>query len=115
MSTITKEYLTGGTANGRPIKVVATATPGTTVHTAHATAKDEVWLFATNTDSVERLLTLEFGGVSSPDDHIEINVPPHDTITVLNGVPLSSSLVAKAFAAAANVVMVFGFVNRISG
>lgn len=114
MSTIDKQFLSGST-NGRPIKVVQTATAGTTFHTAHATAKDEVWLFATNTDTVERLLTLEFGGVTSPDDHIEINVPPHDTITVLNGVPLSGSLVAKAYAAAANVIMLFGFVNRISG
>jgi hypothetical protein len=110
---ITKEFLSGST-NGRPIKVVATATPGTTFHTAHATSKDEVYLYATNTDSVDRALTVEFGGTTSPDDLIKATVPAGETILVVAGIPLSNSLVAKAFAAAANVITVHGYVNRIS-
>ena len=44
-TTITKTLLSGST-NGRQIKVAATATPGTTIHTATNTAgqMDEVWL-----------------------------------------------------------------------
>lgn len=110
---ISKEFLSGST-NGRPIKVAATATAGTTIHAAHATAKDEIWAFATNTDSVDRALTIEFGGVSAPDDHIKVVVPAGETIPVLTGQILSGGLLARAFAAAVNVITISGFANRIS-
>ena len=110
---ITKEFLSGST-NGRPIKVVATATPGTTLHTANATAKDEIFVFLTNTDTVEREVTIEFGGVTAPDDHMKFLVPPKETILAVAGVPLSNSLLARAFAVAANVITATGYVNRIS-
>ena len=110
---ITKQFLSGST-NGRPVKVAATATPGTTIHTADSTAKDEIYLFASNTDTVDRELTIEFGGTTAPDDTIKVPVPTKDTVLVVAGGILSNSLVVKAFAAAANVVIVFGYVNRIS-
>ena len=46
MATYTKRLLSGST-NGRPIKVAATATPGTTIHTAvtGTTDFDEVWIY----------------------------------------------------------------------
>jgi len=104
-----------GSTNGRQIKVAATATLGTTIHTAHASALDELWLFAVNTDSVERKLTIEFGGVSSPDDLLEITLPPEcGLVTIVPGIPLTGAVVVTAFASAANVVNVSGFVNRIS-
>lgn len=111
---ITKEFLSGST-NGRQIKVVQTATAGTTIHTAHATSKDEVWLWAVNSDTAAVKLTIEFGGVSAPDDLIEITIPAESGYTlVVPGLPLSGGLVVRAFAASANVVMIGGFVNRIS-
>lgn len=110
---ITKQFFSGST-NGRGIKVVATATPGTTIHTADATAKDEIWAFVTNTDSVDRKVTFEFGGVTAPDDNITATVPSGETIPVITGQVLSNSLVMKAFGAAANVLVVSGFINRIS-
>jgi hypothetical protein len=112
--TITKELLSGST-DGRSIKVASTATPGTTLHTAHATAKDEVWLWAANTDTTARKLTIEFGGTTSPDDTIEITIPPESgPVLVIPGWILSNSLVVRAFAATANVVTVNGFINRIA-
>lgn len=108
----TKEFLSGS-ANGIPVAVAATATPGTTIHTAHATAKDEIVLFATNVDTVDRVLTIEFGGVLTVNQ-IKITVQTKDTVQVICGVALSGSLVMKAFADAANVINVFGYVNRIS-
>jgi hypothetical protein len=62
---------------GRMIKVAATATAGTTIHTGSATATtfDEVWLYAVNSDTTASKLTIEWGGVSSPDDLIEFTVP----------------------------------------
>lgn len=114
MATYTKVKLSGGT-DGRNIKVVATATAGTTIHTAHATDLDEIWLYAVNSDSTARKLTIEFGGTSAPDDLIELTIQPEAGLTlVVPGLLLTNSTVVKAFAASANVVMINGFVNRIT-
>ena len=116
MATYTKRALSGST-NGKPIKVVATATAGTTIHTAVAGTSDfdEVWLWCWNSDSVERLLTIEFGGVSDPDDLIEVNIPSQQgLVLIVPGLVLQNELVVGAFAAAANVIVISGFVNRIT-
>jgi hypothetical protein len=111
---VTKNFLSGST-NGKGIKVVATASAGTTIHTADANDKDEVWLWAINSDSSDRKLTIEFGGTTSPDDLIEYTVPSEDGLhLVIPGLPISGSVVVKAFAASANVVMMHGYVNRIA-
>lgn len=110
---ISKEFLSGST-NGRPIEVAQTATAGTLLHTASASAKDEVWLWATNNDTEDRVLTIEFGGVTATDDHIVETIPAKSTVLVVPGAPISNSLAVRAFAAAANVINCFGHVNRIS-
>ena len=113
MATFTKQFLSGST-NGRPIKVVATATLGTTIHMASATAKDEIWLYANNTGGTTQKLTIEFGGVTSPDDLIEVDVPGESgLLLVVPGIPQSNSQLVSAFAASANVINITGFVNRI--
>jgi hypothetical protein len=111
---IERRILSGST-NGRPVKVVATATAGTTIHTAHATSIDEVWLWAVNTDTTARKLTIELGGTSSPDDLIEVTIPAEGgLVLVAPGLSVTGSVVVRAFCATANVVNVVGFVNRIS-
>jgi len=119
MATYSKIALSGST-DGKLIKVAATATAGTTIHTGSSTATtfDEVWLYAVNSDTTDRKLTIEFGGVSAPDDLIE------QTITAESGLLLivpglvikgnATALVVRAFAASANVVMIGGYVNRIT-
>jgi predicted deacylase len=115
MATFTKLKLSGST-DGKAVKVAATATAGTTIHTAHATALDEIWLYAHNSSAGTVKLTLEFGGVAAPDDHIEINIGAEGTglVLVSPGLLLTNSLVVKAFAATANVVTLTGYVNRIA-
>lgn len=114
MATYSKIQLSGGTT-GKNIKVVATSTPGTTIHTAHATAIDEIWLWAVNTNSATEKLTIEFGGTTSPDDLIEFTVPAEDgAYLIIPGWTLTNSLVVKAFAADANLVVINGYVNRIT-
>lgn len=114
MATYTKEYLSGSTT-GRMIKVAATATLGTTIHTAHASSKDEIWLYAMNSDTVDRKLTIEYGGATAPDNLIEVTIPAESgLVLVCPGLILGNSLVVTAFAAAANVIMIGGYVNRIS-
>ena len=111
---ITKELLSGST-NGRLVKVAATATPGTTIHTAHATAKDEVWLYCTNSSTTAVKLTIEWGGTTSPDDTIEVTIDGEaGAFLIIPGWVISGSVVVKAFAATANVLTIGGFVNRIA-
>ncbi len=114
MAAYSKLVLSGST-DGRLIKVVPTATAGTLIHTAHATALDEIWLRAVNSDTADWKLTIEYGGVASPDDLIEFTVPAEDGLyNILDGLVLTNSLVVRAFCASANVVMIGGFVNRIT-
>lgn len=116
MATYSKQLLSGST-NGRAIKVAATATAGTLIHTAIAgtSSLDEVWLYANNTSASAVKLTLEFGGATAPDDHIEINIGAEGTgmILVTPGLLLQNGLVIRAFAGTANVLNIFGYVNRI--
>lgn len=114
MASFAKTKLSGST-DGRGVKVVATATAGTTIHTAHATDYDEIWMWAVNSDTTDRKLTIEYGGTTSPDDLIEQVIPAESgLVLILPGIILTNSSIVKAFAATANVVMMHGFVNRIT-
>ena len=116
MATYSKQLLSGGT-NGKNIKVAATATAGTTVHTAVSGTSDmdEIWLYACNTDSSDRKLTIEYGGATSPEELTQITIEAEaGWVLVCPGLLLQNGLVVKAFAASANVVNVNGFVNRIT-
>src|SRR5260221_9727319 len=106
---------------GQGIKVSATATAGTLIHTTgtSATLIDEVWLWAFNSDTADRTLTIEFGGATAPDQNIVVTIPfKSGLVLVVPGLPLlgsgSVALTVKAFASAANVVTISGFVNRIT-
>lgn len=116
MATYSKQLLSGST-NGKGILVAATASAGTVIHTAVSgtSSLDEVWLYAHNTSASSVKLTLEWGGVTAPNDHIEINVGSEGTglILVAPGILLQNSLVIRAFAGTASVLNIFGYVNRI--
>jgi len=119
MATFTKQKLSAST-DGRAVKVAATATAGTTIHTGSATSTtyDEVWLYAVNTSASAVKLTIEWGGTTSPDDLIELTVQPEaGLVTVAPGLLLKGNatpLVIRAFAATADVITIHGFVNQIS-
>jgi len=114
MTTFTKLKLSGST-DGKGIKVVQTGTAGTTIHTAHATDLDEIWIYVFNSHTADVVLTLEWGGVSAPDDNIVANISFKEGLfLVVPGLLLTNSLVLKAFASIANVLTIHGFVNRIT-
>jgi hypothetical protein len=119
MATFTKNHLSGST-DGKLIKVAATATAGTTIHTGPTNTAHfhEVWLYAVNSDTTDRKLTIEFGGTSSPDDLIEQTITAESgLLLVVPGLVLqgnATALVVRAFAASANVVMIGGYVNEIA-
>ncbi len=116
MATYSKQLLSGGT-NGKNIKVAATASAGTTIHTAVSGTSDmdEIWLYACNTDSTDRKLTIEYGATTSPDDLTEITIGAEaGWVLIVPGMLLQNGLIVKAFAASANVVNINGYVNRIT-
>ena len=57
MATYTKVALSGA-SNGLNNKVAATSSAGDTVHTAHASALDEVWLYSCNTSNSDVNLSI---------------------------------------------------------
>jgi hypothetical protein len=120
MATFSKVNLSGSTG-GRLIKVAATATTGTTIHATGTSSSilDEIWLYAVNSDTTARKLTIEFGGTSAPDDLIELTIAAESgLVLVVPGFTLagtgSAARTVTAFAATANVILIGGYVNRIS-
>jgi len=119
MATFTGKRKLSGSTSGMPIKVVAIATLGTTIHTAVAGTTagtfDEIWLFAFNSDTVDRVLTLEWGSATAPDQNIIVTIATKSgLLLVAPGLILQNSLVVTAFASAANVITISGFVNTMT-
>lgn len=115
MATFTKALLSGST-NGKGIKVVQTATAGTLIHTAVSgtSSFDEIWLYAYNGHTTTVTLTIEFGEATVPDGNIVITLPNKaGRLLIVDGRLLQNSLVVRAFASVANVVVIDGFVNQI--
>jgi hypothetical protein len=119
MATFTKNHLSGST-DGKGIKVVQTATAGTTIHTGPTNTAHfhEVWLYVVNTSASAVKLTIEWGEATAPDGNIELTVQPETGLTlIVPGLPLqgnATALVVKAFAATANVLVIHGYVNEIA-
>jgi hypothetical protein len=120
MATYSKVLLSGST-QGKAIKVVATASAGTTIHATgtSATIEDEIWLYAYNSSSVTVALTIQFGGTTAVDNDIKLSIPATSGLTlvvpglILTGTGSAANTVA-AYAATANVITISGYVNRIT-
>ena len=115
MATFSKLPLSGST-NGNGINVAATATTGTTIHTAVSgtSSFDEVWMYAVNTSTSSVKLTVEYGGTTAADN-IEITIPGESgLVLVVPGLFLNNSLVVTAFAGTTNVISIHGYVNRVA-
>ena len=119
MATFSKTILSGST-DGKQIKVAQTATAGTLIHTGSTTTATlhEVWLYAVNTSASDVKLTIEWGGVASPDDHIEYTVKAENGLYLIVAGGLikgnATPLVVAAFAATTSAINIFGYVNRIT-
>lgn len=120
MATYTKVPLSAQT-DGSPIKVVATASTGTTIHATGTSSSviDEIWLYAYNSSTANVLLTIQYGGTTSPDDDIKITIPSQSGLTlvvpglILSGTGAAANTIA-AYAGTANVITISGYVNRIA-
>lgn len=103
--------------NGRQIKVSSTTTPGTLIHQAVNSLinMDEIWLYVMNNHTADVLVTIEFGGTTSPDDIVQLTVPNKSGLyLVIPGLILNNDLSVRIFASVSNVISVSGWVNRIS-
>lgn len=115
MATFSKKLLSGGT-NGKNIKVAATSSPGTTIHTAVSgtTNLDEIWLWAINTSTSAVKLTLQWGGTTATDDDIELTIPGEaGPVPIVEGWLLQNGLLVRAYAGTTNVITINGYVNQI--
>lgn len=118
MATYSRLLLSGST-NGKPIPVAATATPGTTVHTAvnGTSSFDEVYLWASNVTGSAATLTIEWGGVTDPGNHIvkAVSIPANSPpIPIVTGQVLNNGLVIGAFSGTGSAINLTGYVNRIA-
>jgi hypothetical protein len=119
MATFTKKILSGST-DGMPIKVVATATAGTLIHTGSSTAANlqEIWIWAQNNHTADVVLTIEYGDATAPDHNIISTIKTKAGLSlILPGILLKGNttpITVKAFAGTANVIVLTGFVNEIA-
>ena len=118
MATAVKRKLSEST-DGKAIKIAATSTAGTAIHTAVAGTTagtyDEIWLWAFNSYTGNIKLTIEFGGASAPDDNIVVTVPAlAGLVPIVPGLILQNEATVKAFASSPNVITIHGFINSIT-
>lgn len=115
---IYKRKLSGST-DGMPIKVVATSTAGTLIHTAvsgtTAGTFDEIWLYAYNGHTSAVTLTIEYGGDTVPDQNIKVSLASQSGLSlIVPGLILQNAKEVRAFASSANVITLSGWVNTMT-
>jgi|TARA_R110000824_G_scaffold21078_6_gene78863 hypothetical protein len=116
MATFSINDLSGATT-GMGVKVVATASAGTTIHTAVAGTSDwdQIEMFAVNNDTTDRLLTIQWGGTTTVDNDIPRTIPAQSgMVPIVPPTLLQNGLVIRAYAAAANKIVIYGNVVRIT-
>jgi hypothetical protein len=104
-----------GSTNGQPVLVVATATLGTTVHTAGAgtTNTDHITnLWAANTSGGGVLLSVERGTATTTK--LETFTIPANSSLQLPNLSLNNGQVLTMFAGSANVINITGKVTTTS-
>ena len=128
MATMSKVLLSGST-NGKAVQVTTTATDGTgdaglsTANVIHRPVTgtsdiDEIWIYANNTSTSAVKLTLEWGTTTADEGNIEQTIPAESGLSlIVPGLCLQNggaSLEVRAFAGTADVILITGYVNRIT-
>jgi hypothetical protein len=117
MATTVSRIPLSGSTHGRGVKVAATSSAGTTIHTATSSATDcdVITMYAYNSSASAVNLTIQWGGTTSVDDDIKLSIPATSGLTlILPDLVLRNSLVVKAYAGTADVVTIHGFANRVT-
>lgn len=118
MSTWSKIILSSST-DGEGIHVTGTLpSQGTLVHTAvtgAADSLDEIIIYAYNSATTAREISFALGPTTSPNSRYTHTLPAGDKAglqPVMPGLVLRNSKTVKAYATAANIMILFGWVNR---
>ncbi len=116
---VTKKAFSAST-NGKRIKVTATSSPGTTIHTVTTTVGtvEDIYLDMVNNHTAAVDVHVEFGGTTDPDDVVHYYGVPAKT-AMAGAIPLhrgsligaASPPVVKVWASVANVITIGGDVN----
>jgi hypothetical protein len=117
MATTVSRIPLSGSTHGRGVKVAATSSAGTTIHTATSSTTDcdVITLYAYNSSGSAVNLTIQWGGTTSVDDDIKLSIPATSGLTLIApDLVLRNSLVIKAYAGTADVVTIHGFANRVT-
>lgn len=107
---------TGGTADGRPIPIASTGSPGTTIHTVPENTKQRVFMSASNVSANGIRITIRFGGNAAVTDNRDYFIPPNDSRTIINGDILQadgSTRIIYGSSPTANIVNLTGWVESI--
>lgn len=118
MATFEKRLLSSS-GDGIPIRVIATTSPGTAVHTAVSgtTGLDAIYLWANNASGSAVTLTVEMGngGAGYQNVAYQVSIPANNIpVAILVGQVLNNGQLLKAYASVADVIRLTGFVHRIS-
>lgn len=111
--------LLSGSTNGLPVPVAASASPGTTIHTAVTGSAnfDEVYFWASNVTGSAASLTVQWGGTTDPTNDLvyQYNIPAYSPpIPIATGQVLNGGLLVKAWGSVASAINLSGYVNRIT-
>lgn len=112
-----QKLMLSGTDDGTAILVAASATSGTTIHTAvsgGANDYDEIWLYAQNNHTADVVMTIEFGSTGGQDNIIKTITSKAGLVCIVPGLILKNGVNVMGFAATTNVISITGFVNRIT-
>lgn len=114
MATFTKMFLSPSTS-GQPITVAATTTAGATaIHVgATGTSIDEVWLWASLSGASNATVNLLWGAATSGAT-IPVTITAGQGPTAIAPGWAISGQTVSAWASIGSVVVIAGFVNRIS-
>lgn len=119
-NSVTDKLILTWSTDGKSIKVVATATAGTTIHTwpTNTATYHEVYLYCHNTSTTAVKLTVEYWSWTAPDDNIIVTIPAQSwEMLVVPGLLLkgnATALVIRAFAGTASVLTINGYYHLIA-
>ena len=106
MATYSKVILSGSTDG----KFIPIAGAGTTIHTAHATNQDEVWIWVSNETAGDIVAV-----VSDGTNTVSVTVTANATELVIPGSVFTNSVVLSiSHAGGDGDLLALGYVNRIA-
>jgi hypothetical protein len=117
MATYTRMMLSGDTHGIGKLSAQTDHASAETVHTATASTTDpgdEVWLWASNPDTVAHVLKIWWGGTTELTNEMTYTLPALTAdIPLVRGLMVRNSLVVGVTCDVASKCTVRGFVNRI--